>query len=82
MVLMLTLIYLVSLEEISYVFAQIISEDFNDASALNNKGDALYNLGRYQEAMIYYDKALAIDPKNIDAIKGKQQALAALNQTE
>ena len=27
--------------------------------ALNNKGTALDNLGRYQEAIEYYDKALA-----------------------
>jgi tetratricopeptide (TPR) repeat protein len=42
----------------------------------------LDKIANYKLAIIYYDKALAIDPKNIDAIKGKQQALAALNQTE
>jgi hypothetical protein len=29
---------------------------------------------------MYFDKALAINPKNIAAITGKKQALAALNQ--
>ena len=46
-----------------------------------NKANFLDKIGNYKLAIIYYDKALAIDPKNIDAIKGKQQTLATLNQT-
>ena len=37
--------------------------DPNDANALNNKGLALDDLGKHQEAITYYDKVLAIDPK-------------------
>jgi len=48
---------------------------------LTNKANFLDKIGNYKLAIIYYDKALAIDPKNIDAIKGKQQTLATLNQT-
>ena len=37
----------------------------NNVDAWNNKGVALDNLGRYQEAIEYYDKALEIDPDNM-----------------
>ena len=35
-----------------------------DAVAWNNKGLALADLGRYEEAIICYDKALEIDPED------------------
>jgi hypothetical protein len=41
-----------------------------------------YDNAKATDPFVYYDKALAIDPNNIDAIKGKQQVLAALNQTK
>ena len=46
--------------------------------ALSNKGDALNSLGKYKEAITYFDKALAIDPKYKDALSGKGQALYKL----
>jgi tetratricopeptide (TPR) repeat protein len=52
----------------------------NQVTILNNKGVSLYNSGRFNESIAYFDKALAMDPKNIAAITGKKQALAALNQ--
>ncbi|MEG3057262.1 MAG: tetratricopeptide repeat protein [Methanoculleus sp.] len=39
------------------------------ASAWNNKGTALANLGRYDEAIRCYDRALEIDPKDADVWK-------------
>jgi curved DNA-binding protein CbpA len=36
----------------------------NDAVAWNYKGRALYNLGRYDDAIMCYDKAIEIDPNN------------------
>jgi tetratricopeptide (TPR) repeat protein len=36
--------------------------DPNNKIALNDKGFDLNSLGRYSEAITYYDKALAIDP--------------------
>lgn len=39
----------------------------------------LDSLGRHNEAIALYNKALTLDPKNADALNGKKQALAALN---
>jgi len=35
--------------------------------ALNNKGAALMDIGKYQEAIEYLERVLAIDPNNRDA---------------
>jgi len=47
---------------------------------MTNKGIELNKIGKYNESITYFDKALAIDPKNNDAIKGKEQTLVLLNQ--
>jgi tetratricopeptide (TPR) repeat protein len=46
---------------------------------LDSKGFALDGLGRHNEAIAFYNKALSIDPKNTDALNGKSVAVAALN---
>jgi len=53
--------------------------DPNYFNALINKGLALYNLGQYDEAIDYYDKALAIDPNNTLALTNKQLAIDNLH---
>ena len=58
---------------------EIISDD---VVALKNKGDALYDLGQYQEAIGYYDKVLAIDPNDVYALINKGSALDDLGQYE
>ena len=41
--------------------------------ALINKGISLDGLGRFDEEMTYYDKALSIDPNNKNALINKKQ---------
>jgi tetratricopeptide (TPR) repeat protein len=41
-------------------------------SALNNKGEALNNQGKYQEAIEYFDRVLAIDPNDRDESYSKE----------
>jgi tetratricopeptide (TPR) repeat protein len=43
--------------------------------ALYYKGEVLFDLGNYTGAILYYDKALAIDPKYVDALNNKGFAL-------
>jgi len=52
--------------------------DPNDVKALYNKGNALYDLEKYEEAIVYYDKALEIEPNHVDALNNKGLALNAL----
>jgi tetratricopeptide (TPR) repeat protein len=48
--------------------------------ALAGKGFALHQLGNNDQAIAYYDKALAIDPSNADTLTNKALALAALHK--
>jgi tetratricopeptide (TPR) repeat protein len=50
------------------------------AVEFNSRGDNLYVAGKYQEAITYYDKALAIDPKYAGSLNGKAKALISLGQ--
>jgi len=43
--------------------------------ALYGKGESLYNQGKYNEAMKYYDKALELDPNYAGAWNGKGNIL-------
>src|SRR5215467_11483346 len=45
----------------------------------SKKGDILDNMGNYTQAIQYYDKALAIDPKYTDVLNGKGNALDSLD---
>ena len=47
-----------------------------------NKGNALANLGRYDEAVKAYDKALELDPDNADATHNREQVKQALKQQQ
>ncbi|MCD6036432.1 MAG: hypothetical protein K0S67_316 [Nitrososphaeraceae archaeon] len=56
-----------------------ISDDAND---LISKGTDVYDLGKYQEALEYYDKALAIDPNYDVALYSKGSALSKLGKDQ
>jgi tetratricopeptide (TPR) repeat protein len=49
-----------------------------DAEIWALKGEALYRLGRFEEAVTAYDAALQINPKYDMAIKGKSMAMDAI----
>ena len=51
------------------------STNTSSFSELFEKGNSLGNLGKYEEAISWYDKALEVDPKNVDALYNKGVAL-------
>jgi tetratricopeptide (TPR) repeat protein len=54
----------------------------NNVEVLNNRGKALDEQGRYEEAIRYYDKVLAIDPNNKFALNNKGADLYDLGRYE
>jgi tetratricopeptide (TPR) repeat protein len=54
--------------------------DLQNESAWTNKGLALYNLTKYDEAITAYDKAIGINPRNSKAWTNKGLALYSLNK--
>ena len=60
----------------------ILKEDPTDTAALNNKGNALFQLGRYEEAIGCFDAALAIDPKDVNALSNKGMTLNDVGRYE
>jgi len=53
-----------------------------EAATWTNKGDALYELGRYGEALKCYDKAIEINPNNTTAWNNKGFVLDELVRYE
>ena len=49
---------------------------------LLEKADTLFDSEKYDEAIEMYDKVLAIDPDDVDALNGKAFALANLDKNE
>jgi tetratricopeptide (TPR) repeat protein len=71
---------------LNYITSEPVLKSYSDnfaqylanITALNNKGLALAKLGRYNESIPLYDKALAIDPNYKDSFDGKGNALYGL----
>lgn len=51
----------------SYKLSEIIEQELS-AEAWNNKGKSLYNLGRIEDAINCFDKALSRNPRHANAI--------------
>ncbi|MGK7960935.1 tetratricopeptide repeat protein, partial [Crocosphaera sp.] len=64
----------------SYDKALEFKPDYDQA--WNNRGNALYNLGRLEEAIASYDKALEIKPDYHEAWNNRGNALADLGRLE
>jgi len=59
-------------------YEEAIRLDPNHATAYNNKGNALYVLRRYEEALVAYEQAIRLDPNDATAYKGKGDAFTKL----
>src|SRR5688500_14405292 len=51
-------------------------------STLRTKGNELLDAGKYQEAITYYEKAIAINPNDTAALYNKGLALSLLGRNE
>ena len=56
--------------------------DLENVDIMNEKGIALGKLGRYEEAITWFDKALSIDPRNFYSLSYKGAALGLLGRYE
>jgi tetratricopeptide (TPR) repeat protein len=63
-----------------YVSSEASLSNFasNDSVTLTNKGIELNKVGEYNESITYFDKALAIDPKNVVALNEEGNAFGGL----
>jgi tetratricopeptide (TPR) repeat protein len=52
-----------------------------DISTLVEKGNNLVKLGSYNGAIVFYNKALIIDPNNVEALYNKGNALVKLGDS-
>jgi len=50
--------------------------------SLKNDGDTYYKQGLYEEALAFYNKALQIDPNNLDILNNKGLALVKLGEID
>jgi tetratricopeptide (TPR) repeat protein len=53
------------------IFERVLAANPDIPEAWNNKGVALYGLGRIEEAGDSYDRCLSLDPENLDAMRNK-----------
>lgn len=58
-------------EEAFEIFERMLAMNQDIPEAWNNRGVALFGLGRSEEALQSYDRCLAIDPENLDALRNK-----------
>ncbi len=68
--------------EINHVTERILAKDPKNAPALSTKGETLYLLKRYPEALQALDESLDLEPENAWTLGTKGQVLYALNEPE
>jgi tetratricopeptide (TPR) repeat protein len=64
----------------TFIEAQKLYSITNSTQDILNKANVLQDLQKYDEALQYYDKVLAIDPKDIDALYDKASVLEDLER--
>jgi tetratricopeptide (TPR) repeat protein len=65
-------------EEAAAIFDKVLSKNPEITEAWNNRGVALYRMGRIDEAIESYNKSLSLDGNNLDALRNKGLALRSV----
>ncbi|MCU0637943.1 MAG: tetratricopeptide repeat protein [Methanothrix sp.] len=69
-------------DEALEIFDKVLASDPEIPEAWNNRGVALFGLGRPDEALQSYDRSLALDPENLDALRNKAFVLRSQKRLE
>ena len=69
-------------EPAAVIVEQALAIDENNASAWHFSGDMQRNVGRFDQALVSYDRALKLEPKRVDARMSRAATLVALGQIE
>lgn len=69
-------------EEALEFFDRVLEMNPENADAWNNKGVALYWMGRPEEALQCYDQSLKADPGNLEALRNRAFVLRAMERFE
>jgi tetratricopeptide (TPR) repeat protein len=69
-------------EEAVEIFDSILAANPKLPEAWNNKGVALFHLGKVEEALQCYDESLAQNPENLDALRNKGFVLKTAQRLE
>lgn len=64
------------------IYDQVLARNQSNFRAWYEKGSALSRLGRYDEALVCYDRALEIEPDLKEARDARAETLRKLNQTQ
>ncbi|VVB67491.1 Photosystem I assembly protein Ycf3 [uncultured archaeon] len=64
------------------IFDRVLAMNSQIPEAWNDKGVALFRLGRAEEAIACYDQSLTLDPENLDALRNKGLVLRSLGDLE
>jgi len=74
------LLLFIPLASLSFSTGLVFADPASDASEFNEQGVKSVELGNYEEAISYFDKALQIEPESIRFLKNKGLVLMALEE--
>ena len=66
----------------SFPVMLVFADSADDLNELNENGNASFNLGNFEEAISYYDKALEIDPNNTITLNNIGATLEKIGKTQ
>ncbi len=69
-------------EEALDIFDRVLAMNPQIPEAWNDRGVALFRLGRAEEALECYSRSLAIDSENLDALRNKGLVLRSMGDLE